>query len=276
QSHALPADEQEKEVVGEDQDEHRGDEEVQVGEEARHVGVVRHVADRVTVDQEPDAGHHQHHHGAQGIEPEGDVDGEPPHPDPLVDHVVQRALRGERVEAQHRQDAHDEGREDRARTDELRRRREPPPEEQIPQEAERREEHDPAQRIAGDDVHHRSTVTSSALMVSRMRYSCSMIASPTAASAAATAMTKNTITWPSRERRLRASATKLRLTAFSRSSTAMKITMRLRRVSTPTVPMANRMALSARYHEVGVAPTLTPSSCRPRRLPRWRPGGAAR
>ena len=42
-----------------------------------------------------------------------------------------------------------------------------------------------------------------------------MMASPTAASAAATVITKNTITWPSIDPRLRANATKLRLTAFS-------------------------------------------------------------
>src|SRR5262245_39126925 len=83
-----------------------------------------------------------------------------------------------------------------------------------------------------------------------------MMASPTAASAAATAMTKKTITWPSIEPRLRAKATKLRLTAFRRSSMDMKITIRLRRVSTPTVPIANTTALSPRYQEIGVSPTI--------------------
>ena len=169
QAHALPADEQQEQAVGEDEDQHRGDEEVQVGEVARHVRVVRHVADRVDVDQEAHAGHHQDHHGAQRIEPERDVDVQLAHMDPLEDHVVQRALRRQRVQPEHRQHARDEGREQHTRTDELRRRREPPPEEQVPQEAEPREQDDPAQRVDGHDVHHRSTVTSSALIVSRMR-----------------------------------------------------------------------------------------------------------
>ena len=57
-----------------------------------------------------------------------------------------------------------------------------------------------------------------------------MMASPTAASAAATVITKKTITCPSIEPRLRANATKLRLTAFSISSIAMKMTITLRRI----------------------------------------------
>src|SRR5438093_6355119 len=59
-----------------------------------------------------------------------------------------------------------------------------------------------------------------------------MMASPTAASAAATAMTKKTNTCPPRPR-FCASATNVRFTAFSMSSTHMKITIALRRSSTP-------------------------------------------
>src|SRR2546429_7111474 len=60
-----------------------------------------------------------------------------------------------------------------------------------------------------------------------------MIARPTAASAAATAITKNTKIWPATPSDW-ASATNVRFTALSISSTHMKMTMALRRSSTPS------------------------------------------
>src|SRR6266542_1020386 len=72
-----------------------------------------------------------------------------------------------------------------------------------------------------------------------------MMASPTAASAAATAITKNTNTWPPMPR-LCASATNVRFTALSISSTHMKITMTLRRNSTPATPSVKSTAEIAR------------------------------
>src|SRR5207247_2478086 len=75
-----------------------------------------------------------------------------------------------------------------------------------------------------------------------------MMASPTAASAAATAMTNNTKIWPLTPSRW-ASATNVRFTALSISSTHMKITMALRRISTPAKPIVNRTAESARGAE---------------------------
>ena len=74
--HALPADEEERQVVREDQDEHREDEEVQVTEEARVPVVVRHVRRGVEVDEEADAGDDEHHHAAQLVDAELDVDGD--------------------------------------------------------------------------------------------------------------------------------------------------------------------------------------------------------
>src|SRR6266702_721037 len=68
-----------------------------------------------------------------------------------------------------------------------------------------------------------------------------MIASPTAASAAATAITKNTKTCPPIPR-LCASATNVRFTALSISSTHMKITIALRRNSTPATPSVKSTA----------------------------------
>src|SRR6185503_6287860 len=68
-----------------------------------------------------------------------------------------------------------------------------------------------------------------------------MIASPTAASAAATAITKKTNTCPPTPRRC-ASATNVRFTALSISSTHMKITIALRRSRTPVTPSVKSTA----------------------------------
>src|SRR3954471_3986830 len=68
-----------------------------------------------------------------------------------------------------------------------------------------------------------------------------MMARPTAASAAATVMTKKTKTCPATPY-VWANATKDRLTALSISSTHMKMMIALRRVSTPTTPIVNSTA----------------------------------
>src|SRR5579884_2459109 len=68
-----------------------------------------------------------------------------------------------------------------------------------------------------------------------------MIASPTAASAAATVITKNTKTCPVTPYDC-ANATNVRFTAFSISSTHMNTMIALRRMSTPTSPITNRTA----------------------------------
>ena len=63
-----PADDQQQEVAGQDQQQHAEHEEVQVREEARVALVGRHVGGRVEVDQRRDAGHHQRHEDAQRVE----------------------------------------------------------------------------------------------------------------------------------------------------------------------------------------------------------------
>src|SRR3981081_2645488 len=67
------------------------------------------------------------------------------------------------------------------------------------------------------------------------------MARPTAASAAATAITKKTKTCPPIPR-VCASATNVRFTALSMSSTHMKITIALRRNSTPATPSVKSTA----------------------------------
>jgi hypothetical protein len=74
--HAFPADEQERQVVPEDENQHREDEQVHVGEEAPVGLVVRHVRSRVQVNEEADA-------GARGVHP---VPRRPREPGVLVDH----------------------------------------------------------------------------------------------------------------------------------------------------------------------------------------------
>src|SRR3954467_4726427 len=68
-----------------------------------------------------------------------------------------------------------------------------------------------------------------------------MMASPTAASAAATVMTKKTNTCPATPYTC-ANATNARFTALSISSTHMKMMIALRRVRTPTTPITNNTA----------------------------------
>src|SRR5579884_3048556 len=68
-----------------------------------------------------------------------------------------------------------------------------------------------------------------------------MIARPTAASAAATVITKNTNTWPATPYAC-AKATNVRLTALSISSTHMNTMIALRRINTPNTPITNSTA----------------------------------
>src|SRR3954451_9566666 len=83
-----------------------------------------------------------------------------------------------------------------------------------------------------------------------------MIAKPTAASAAATVMTKNTNTCPATPYTC-ANATNVRFTALSISSTHMNTMMAFRRVSTPTTPIMNRTALkNSDSASMGTLPAL--------------------
>src|SRR5205085_9505293 len=85
----------------------------------------------------------------------------------------------------------------------------------------------------------------------RRRKMATMIASPTATSAAATAITKKTIAWPSAEPSRWPKATNARFAALSINSIDMKITSGSRRTMTPTTPMANSTADSPTYQECG-------------------------
>src|ERR1051325_1441235 len=80
----------------------------------------------------------------------------------------------------------------------------------------------------------------------RLRYSATMSARPTATSAAATVMMKNTITWPLRLSLNREKETSARFAELSISSSDIYITRRLRRTRTPSKPSAKSSALTIR------------------------------
>ena len=72
QPDAFPADEQQQVVRRQHQHQHEEHEQVQVGEEPVVAALVRHVADRVDVDQRADAGDDQQHDGGQPVD--GEID----------------------------------------------------------------------------------------------------------------------------------------------------------------------------------------------------------
>src|SRR5882672_4399401 len=85
----------------------------------------------------------------------------------------------------------------------------------------------------------------------RSRKMATMIASPTATSAAATHRTKKARACPSTEPCCWPKATKARLAALSMISMDMKMTSGLRRTRTPRTPITKRTAESPTYQEVG-------------------------
>src|SRR6185503_7758660 len=115
---------------------------------------------------------------------------------------------------------------------------EPPPDERRRQEAGQRQPDD--REDERREIHRRIASYSSTSGVLRFRKIAMTIASPTVASAAATAMTISAMTAPSpwRAGRKAPKATIVRLTAFSISSIDMSIEIALRRARKPNVPMA--------------------------------------
>ena len=69
QPNALPAEEQLDQIVGRHQRQHREGEQRQIGEEARPVRVLFHVADGIEVDEGRDRGHHHEHDRCERVDP---------------------------------------------------------------------------------------------------------------------------------------------------------------------------------------------------------------
>src|SRR5215472_5846718 len=78
-----------------------------------------------------------------------------------------------------------------------------------------------------------------------------MMARPTAASAAATTMTKKTKTWPETWFHRCEKATKVRLTALSINSIDMKMVMMFRLIRKLAAPTEKSTAARIRYQEMG-------------------------
>ena len=115
----LPSDDEEEQVVGEHQQQHRDGEHLQPGEEEGVLLVAVHVADAEEVHEERDEAHHDEHHGGEPVD--GDPDGQrgrvdteraEPGPAPLVRRRVAEHLQGD-------QDRADEGDADREDGEEI-------------------------------------------------------------------------------------------------------------------------------------------------------------
>src|SRR5277367_5605035 len=70
---ALPSEIQQKQIVCEDERDHRRDEEVHIGEEARIALVVVHVFSGIEMNEEADKGYDEKHQKRDRIEIEGDL-----------------------------------------------------------------------------------------------------------------------------------------------------------------------------------------------------------
>jgi hypothetical protein len=66
--HAFPADEHQRVIRRQHQDEHEKHEQIQIREKARVAGIVRHVRCRINMDKPADAGDHQQHHQRELID----------------------------------------------------------------------------------------------------------------------------------------------------------------------------------------------------------------
>ncbi|MPM58924.1 hypothetical protein SDC9_105759 [bioreactor metagenome] len=107
QADTLPADEQQRVVVGQHQRQHRHDEQVQECEEATAVRVVGHVADRVDEDQRSDPGHQQREENRQLVDQQGGLQIQAADADPVEHRHVHRPLVDrctEHLDPQHRRD----------------------------------------------------------------------------------------------------------------------------------------------------------------------------
>ena len=85
---ALPAEIEEQQVVRQHQHQHRGDEQVHVGEEAAVALVRAHELGGVEVDEKADEGDDQHHQARQRVEVEADMRREAGDGDPGPDDLV--------------------------------------------------------------------------------------------------------------------------------------------------------------------------------------------
>ncbi len=113
QPHQLPGHEHDQPAVGQDQEQHREHEQVEVGEEAPVARIVGHVADAVDVHEHADRRDHDEQARGQGVHVEAGrhVERSGRNPLPQADAVALVAERGAVAEGRRRHDHRDEPRQ---------------------------------------------------------------------------------------------------------------------------------------------------------------------
>jgi hypothetical protein len=189
EAHALPTHEHEQKIFREHQCEHEEHEEVEIGEETPVAFFMRHVAHGIDMDEEANAGDDQEHHERELVEGEREIGVEDGGGDPgaVALDVGQRERREAVIDAQNPK-KRSRGKDQRDSGDQ--RFGQAMAEEPVQQKADERQNRDEPQMKAV--VHSFIRFTWSTLSVFRVRKIEMMMASPTAASAAATTMTKKT------------------------------------------------------------------------------------
>src|ERR1019366_6505046 len=244
---AFPADEEDHVIRSQHQGQHEKHEQVEVREEAVVAFLVGHVAGGVDVDERTDAGDDHEHDHRELVDGEipADVEFAALNPGEVV------FVKGGRGEiARGHENLHDpaEREDDTEHGDQVDQRlRKFAAEDAVDQEP------DEGQDGNEPEILHQffRELISSMFRVSRFLNTVRMMARPTAASAAATTITKNVKMCPATCLCWLEKATKLRLTAFSINSMHMKTVMMLRRKRKPATPSAKMMALRMRYQEIG-------------------------
>src|SRR5882762_7938179 len=243
-SHAFPADEEENVIGGQDENEHEEHEEVEVGEKAVVAAFVGHVAGGVDVDQPADSGDYEEHdHGEMvnlEVEAGAEISGDDPGEVLLDPRDIFWSKLREFADSFKRGQEREAGGTDGDGVDELVR----------PLGAEKAVDRRAEERQRGNNPEivenrHQSLSKSTVSTFSdlRLREIMMMMPRPTAASAAATTITKRTKTWPSRRCQTWLKATKARLTALSISSMDIKMVMMLRLKMKAMTPSPKRIAL---------------------------------
>src|SRR5262249_25657256 len=221
---------------------------VEVDEKARHSLIVGHITERIDVDKKSDAGDDKQHHRGEVIDLERKLYLERTGLDPGIEGVAKNPRSG-----QEPKNVQCDGKESPDRHTRQHSRTLFPQssaEKYVEDRCQQRNQRNPPQQVKrhralGGGYHLRNCISEGS-SVWRWRKIAMMMARPTTASAAATAMTKKTITCPSIDPRKREKTMKVKFTALSISSMDIRMTMRFRRISTPMTPMAKTMALRMR------------------------------
>src|SRR5580765_7590038 len=236
-----PADEEHEQVPALDEHEHREDEERDVREVAPLLRVAVHVTDRVEDDQPADAADDQHHHGAERVDQQLEVDTEIAAREPGPGARVLAVMAALGVQVEESPDGAAEGDEDTggrkpggSAACELR-----PAKEDENRRHERREETDPPP--VGHPRNSESRSTSSG---SFLRLIATTRPRPTQTSDAATAITARPKICPSPFAKWRENAMSARLPPLSISSRERRTMSGFRRMRTPSAPIPNRKAAS--------------------------------